>query len=62
MVRVPAERVPEAYDAGYAKAIGDVVFHLRYIDWQEETAADAVEAMFAASGHPEADSSNGTEA
>jgi hypothetical protein len=37
---------------GYRRAIHDVIFFLRYTDWQEDLAADAVEARFSPSPSP----------
>lgn len=34
------------FSAGYERAINDVLWTLRYENWQEDTAADAVEARY----------------
>lgn len=47
---VPVSEVEKARGDERAKVVSEVLFFLRYIDWQEDTAADAIEARFAPEG------------
>lgn len=46
------ERAQQAYENGREDRTQAILYFLRYVDWQEDTAAEAIEARFA---HPDAE-------